>query len=101
MSQTRRMGFRRSDERDEEIVIDAPPPMNEIHSSGAFAKITEAHQEARDRIDVTRAFIASPSFQALNQKQRLLKVRELEWLAKVDAQLNASYGGAHVEPKET
>ena len=100
MNAQRRMGFLRSDERTETEALPAPPPMSDIVSPGAFASITEAHQETRDRIDVTRAFIASHAFFILPENQRILKLRELEWLAKVDAQLNLSYGGAQVEPKE-
>lgn len=81
-----RIGFRRADEMEQEV--DLPPaPMQEFHVQAK--QVSDAHQETRTRIEVLRDFIATSKFSKMPVNYRKMKVRELEWLCRVEVELSA------------
>lgn len=83
-----RIGFRRSSElKEENEQMSVPPTMDILQVDPP--KISEAHHEARVRIEALSEFIASDDFSALPNKLRTAKVNELSWLSRVEAELSA------------
>jgi len=87
MAHINRIGFRRASEVEEVETRVSALPMDEFHVQAK--QLSEAHQETRTRIEVLRDFIATTKFTKLPVSYRKLKVRELEWLSRVEAELSA------------
>lgn len=85
-----RIGFRRASEVEEIEQEVSAPPMQEFHVQAK--QISDAHQETRDRIEVLRDFIATSKFGKMPVGYRKMKVRELEWLCRVEVELSTRLG---------